>query len=161
MKKTIALATVLLALTAGQALADNDIGCGFGTQLMAGNEGVAPKVLGATTNGTLGNQTFGISSGTLGCKQNGTVTVDARLNMFAGANLDHLAQDMARGQGESLQALADLMQIPDSDKPAFFRFTKAHFGEIFSSDETTAGDMLTSLNGLMAKDATLAVYAKI
>ena len=45
----------LLLLPAGLALAgDTDIGCGPGTQIWDGNSGVAPKVLGATTNGSFG-----------------------------------------------------------------------------------------------------------
>ena len=78
-----------------QGMTALDIGCGLGTQLWAGNEGLVPKVLGATTNGTFGNQTFGITTGTLGCSQEGVITADARLRMFAGANLDNLARDMA------------------------------------------------------------------
>jgi len=84
------LAVVLVLATVAPAMADKDIGCGLGTQLWAGKEGLVFKVLGATTNGTLGNQTFGITSGTLGCHQGGVVTADARLQMFAGANMDNL-----------------------------------------------------------------------
>src|SRR5512143_1990 len=60
------LAVVMLVATSGVAFADPDIGCGLGTQIWTGSKGLAPKVLGATTNGTSGSQTFGISSGTLG-----------------------------------------------------------------------------------------------
>jgi hypothetical protein len=158
--KKILLAAVIVAATAGFAAADDDIGCGLGTQLWEGEQGLVPKVLGATTNGTFGNQTFGITTGTLGCSQEGVITADARLRMFAGANLDNLARDMAQGQGETLDAFASLMNVQESDKADFFRFTKNHFGELFADDDATAGEMIASLNRLLAQDRTLSQYAR-
>jgi len=107
--KKIVLAAVLVAATAGFAAADSDIGCGLGTQLWEGEKGLVPKVLGATTNGTFGNQTFGITTGTLGCSSEGVITADARLRMFAGANLDNLARDMAQARVTGL-AFADRLK---------------------------------------------------
>ena len=158
MKRTTILVAAAVLLVAPAAMADDDIGCGLGTQVWAGKEGVPFKVLGATTNGTFGNQTFGITSGTLGCEQGGVITADARVRMFAGANLDNLARDMARGEGETLDAFAHLMSIQEADREHFFRFTQSHFGDIFAGDQVTAGDMLSSLQRLMATDARLAAY---
>ena len=158
--KKIVLAAVLVAATAGFAAADDDIGCGLGTQLWEGEKGLVPKVLGATTNGTFGNQTFGITTGTLGCSSEGVITADARLRMFAGANLDNLARDMAQGQGETLDAFARLMNVQETDKPEFFQFTKSHFGELFADSDATAGEMIASLNRLLKQDPTLSVYAQ-
>ena len=158
--KKILIVAVLLLVPAAFATADDDIGCGLGTQLWAGNEGLAPKVLAATTNGTSGNQTFGITTGTLGCSQEGVITADARLRMFAGANLDNLARDMAGGQGETLDAFASLMEVTEDDKPAFFALTRSNFTVLFADDDVTAGQMLTQLNTLMARDADLSVYAQ-
>lgn len=160
MRKVLLTAVALVALSvAGTALADQDVGCGVGTQLWKGNSGVAPKVLAATTNGILGNQTFGISSGTLGCHQGGTVTVAARLSMFAGHNLDEIAADMAAGHGETLDVLADLYGIRSpGDKRAFCALTQSHFVQIFPNDEVTAGQVLAKLESLMASDARLSSY---
>ena len=106
MKKILAIA---LLATTSSAFADNDVGCGLGTMVWAGQSGVAPKILAATTNGTSGNQTFGITSGTLGCQADGVITSKARLSMFMGTNSERLARDMSVGQGEALNVLADLM----------------------------------------------------
>lgn len=66
MKKILAAATLSMVMfPAAQALADQDIGCGLGTMIFEGKSGLAPKVLGATTNGISGNQSFGITFGTL------------------------------------------------------------------------------------------------
>src|SRR5690606_25790778 len=145
--------------TSGVALAgDPDVGCGWGTMAFRGQTGVAAKVLAATTNGSLGNQTFGISSGTAGCKRGGTVTADARVMMYASANLDQLAGEMAAGRGESLATLAHLIGVQEADQPAFFALTKANFGTLFAGDQVTAGEMLGTLRQLMATDAQLASY---
>ena len=160
MKKIFAIAAIGVMVCSGVALAgDTDVGCGWGTMAFKGQKGVAPKVLAATTNSILGNQTFGISSGTAGCNQGGTVTASARLSMYASANIDKLASDMAAGQGESLDTLAYLMGIDEAAKPVFFQLTKSHFGQLFPSDTVTAGEMLTTLRGLMATEPQLAKYA--
>jgi hypothetical protein len=71
--RTLIVPTVLaLALATPVALAQQDetansTGCGLGTIIFEGQKGIAPQVLAVTTNGTSGNQTFGITSGTLGC----------------------------------------------------------------------------------------------
>jgi len=159
--KRLLLAVLLTVVPAGASFADPDIGCGPGTQIWHGSKGVLPKVLGATTNGTFGMQTFGITFGTLGCHQGGTVTADARVQMFASANLDRLARDMAAGQGETLDAFAQLIGIRDGDRPAFYAFTQAHFADLFASNEVTSTEMLGSLERLMASDPQFATYPKI
>jgi DUF3015 family protein len=158
MRKTIVLAAVGVMVSGGVALGDPDVGCGWGTMAFRGQSGVAAKVLAATTNGILGNQTFGISSGTAGCNQGGVVKAELKVQMYAGANIDKLASDMAAGQGESLDTLAHLIGIADGDRAEFFRLTKTHFGELFPADQVTAGAMLTTLKGLMAQDPQLAKY---
>ena len=86
LRKTL-VTTLLLAPLSVLADPPNSVGCGVGSQLFDGQSGVAPQVLAVTTNGILGNQTFGISSNTLGCKSDGTVMASQRVPMyrFAGA----------------------------------------------------------------------------
>lgn len=157
MKKLIA--TSILALATASAYAgQNNVGCGLGSMVFSGQSGVVPQVLAATTNGTSGNQTFGITSGTLGCTQDGTVASSAKLSMFTGANMDHLAQDMSSGQGESLESMAQLMGIKEEDKSHFFAVTKENFAKIFTSEETTAEHVLVSLRDVMSADDVLRQY---
>ena len=95
MKKLIAVAALSL-LPFSNAMADQDIGCGLGSMLFAGQEGKGVKILGATTNGTSGNQTFGITFGTLGCDGTGTVTSSETIALFIDGNMEQLARDMSR-----------------------------------------------------------------
>ena len=158
MKKLLAIA---LLASSSMAMADDDVGCGLGTILFAGQSGVVPKVLAATTNGTYGNQTFGITSGTLGCKSDGVITSRARLSMFMGTNSERLARDMSVGQGEALNVLADLMGVKEQDKSLFFKTTQQHFSTIFAASNKTSGDVLAALQKVLAQDSTLAAYAAV
>jgi cyclopropane fatty-acyl-phospholipid synthase-like methyltransferase len=160
MKKALFVMALATLATAGTALADHDIGCGWGTMLWQGQEGVPQKVMGATTNASFGMQTFAISSQTAGCRRNGVIKVEAATRMYAAANVDRLARDMAMGEGESLGTLAHLLGIPDADQPRFFQLTKSHFAEIYSSDDITAAEMLTNLNDVLATDPQLAKYSR-
>lgn len=153
--KKLALAA-LLAAGSSVAMADNDVGCGVGTQVWAGQKGVVPKILAATTNGIFTNQLLGITFGTLGCRQGGTVT--AQVVTFTNENAETLARDMAVGQGESLNVLAELMQIKPQDKDRFFKVSKANFGEIYSADNQNTLQVLASLQNVMAKDDVLKAY---
>lgn len=157
--KKIVISALLGAMSVGVAqAAQNNVGCGLGSMVWDGKSGVAPQVMAATTNGTSGNQTFGISSGTLGCTQDGVVQSTQKLSMFTGENMDSIARDMSVGQGESLETMAELMGVSEEDKGAFFAATKENFGRIFTS-EATAEDVIANVNAVMAEDAVLSQYA--
>ncbi|MHB1586498.1 MAG: DUF3015 family protein [Acidiferrobacteraceae bacterium] len=158
MRKMFAVATMLAAPLAFAA--NNNVGCGVGTIIFNGQRGVAPQVLAATTNGTFGNQTFGISSGTLGCSRDGVVANPVRVSMFVGANMDRLARNMSVGHGQSLNALADLIGIKSDQKVAFFRLTQQHFAEIVPTSNITAKQMITNLSAVMSTTPKFAPYAR-
>lgn len=100
-------------------------GCGLGTVVM-GSEG--NQILAATTNGTSFNQTFGISSGTLNCQQDAIFRSGKEVPAFIEVNKVALANDAARGQGETLAGLASLMNC---DVNAMGPVLKKNYGKIF------------------------------
>lgn len=124
-------------------------GCGLGSMIFDGNKKVIHQVLAATTNGTFGNQTFGITSGTLGCTNDGIVMNDQKVVVYARANFDSLSQEMARGGGEHLAALASLMGVPAAQHPRFFALTQERYLDLYASETTTADQMLVALNDQM------------
>src|SRR3990172_13019922 len=100
--------------------ANNNVGsCGWGSKLFDGQSGIAPQVLAVTTNGTFGNQTFGISSGTSGCTQDGAVSSTWVTAMFIDGNRHQLARDMSTGGVETLDVLAGLIGVADEDRNLF------------------------------------------
>jgi hypothetical protein len=155
MLKKVALAAVL-AIGSTAAFADSDACCGIGSEIWAGQSGKVPKLLAATTNGLFANQLFGITFGTLGCSGSGTVTAQAVT--FTNENAEALARDMAVGQGESLNVLAELLNIKAEDKARFFAVSKQNFAEIYSTENKDSYQVLTSLQAVMAKDQVLKAY---
>jgi hypothetical protein len=134
-------------------------GCGVGTILFEGQQGVAPQVLAVTTNGTFGNQTFGISSGTLGCTQDGVVRPPTDVRMLLMSSLDNLATDVARGEGETLDSLAQAMAIHDPDRAVFFAALQENFTRIFPSENVSADQVFTSINAVLVEEPALRRYA--
>jgi len=161
MKKIILTAVAMAALPVASVIAaPNNVGCGVGSMVWEGQSGIAPQILAVTTNGTMANQLFGISSGTLGCAPNAVVSLPMphKIAQFTGDNLEKLARDMAVGDGESLNSLATLWEVETQDKPAFFKATQTHFAQIFPNDNVTAKDVLLSLNNVLAADPALKRY---
>jgi hypothetical protein len=162
MKKIIAsllIATTALTISAA-ANAGNSAGCGLGSTIFDGKKGLLPNILAATTNGSSGNQTFGMSTGTLGCDQNDVVkSKDKTLFAFADENLNEIASDAAKGNGEYLNSVASIIEIKESDKAHFFQIVQNNFSEIFSDENTTTKDVVASLNKVIKSDSTLSHYA--
>ena len=117
MKKLFAAALMIAA--GSSAMAQNNVGCGWGSAVFNGQRGVAPQVLAATTNGTSGNQTFGITFGTVGCTQDGVVRSNWKVSAYIEGNSSKLARDMSAGQGESLEARQVDDQPPISRRMSF------------------------------------------
>ena len=155
MLKKMALAAVL-AVGSTAAFADKDVGCGIGSQIWEGQSGKVAKILAGTTNGLFANQHFGITFGTLGCSGTGTVTAQAVT--FTNENAESLARDMAVGEGESLNVLAELLNIQSEDKARFFEVSKQNFAKIYSAENQDALQVLASLQAVMATDSVLKAY---
>lgn len=65
---------------------------------------------------------------------------------FSKIQLERIKTDMAVGGGEHLTSLATLMGVPDHNQQEFFTLTKANFSTLFSSEETTAEELLARLD---------------
>ena len=133
------------------ALADNDVGCGVGTMVMEGKEGLVPKLAASCTNG-MTFQSISITFGLINCNGKDKVTADAELRKFAAANIDRLARDVARGEGESLEVVAHLLQVNEAARPAFFTYTQAQFEALFPDADTTSNEMIDSLYRLLGSE---------
>lgn len=158
---SVAVAAIVATATTAANAAErdpNNVGCGLGTIVWEGQSGQGAQILAATTNGTFGTQTFGITSGTSGCARGGRVTQPAEMAMFIGPNMDRFVQDVAAGQGETLASLADLIGIEGQDKSAFYSAAQRNFDRIVPSDNVTAEDIALSLNAMMAEDPSLKRY---
>lgn len=151
-------AAFMLVCPSAQAQQNNIGSCGWGAKLFDGQSGIAPQVLAVTTNGTSGNQTFAITSGTSGCTQNGTVKSSWKTAMFIDNNMNRLALDISAGQGETLDSLAALVGVDAANKDRFNNVLKSNFDSIFPTDSVSSGQVYASLKAVLAGDSELAHY---
>ncbi len=153
MKKVLLISTVLFLMASGAAFAAgaprDNCGCGLGTLLFEGKDGLVQQILAATTNASFGNQTFGISSGTLGCNQPAKWASNEQLNNFVAENMDNLAKDVAMGQGEYVDTLAGLMDVPGSKRAEFSKMLQDNFSNIFTEASVSHADVIENIAHLM------------
>src|SRR5262245_25654265 len=162
-KKVIMLSVaVLFGMQAGLALAanpDTGPGCGLGKLAWADyshQKNIAPQVMMATTNGTFGSTTFGISTGTSGCTNDGKVWTENKTTMFAELNFENLSQEIAQGQGEHLASLATLMGVPADQHGAFFAMTQERYTSLVNAGEVSPVAMVKAINDAIAVHPTFA-----
>ncbi len=151
MKKVIlaSVAAFGLLMTAGVARAHDSTGCGLGSMAWRGQQGMVPQILAVTTNGTFGNQTFGITSGTSGCDPHGRITGGTQKMFFTFLqnNMEQYAFDASRGSGETIYTIAGILGV-SADEVA--KVSKANFDTLFPDDNVeavvVASNLLTLLN---------------
>ena len=156
MKKLMTGAILMVASSSAFAVSPGGPGCGWGNLIFEGDSGPI-HFLATTTNGTSGNKTFGMTSGTNGCSTDGALTYGGE--SMLGSIMDEFSQDVAMGQGEALNAVAVLMGVAPEDRQTFAEVTHENFDLIFPSENITAKEVMTSLENVMKADVRLAKYA--
>ena len=150
-----------LTLIASSAFAEDNVGtCGWGSKLFDGQKGVAPQVLAVTTNGSTGNQTFGITSGTSGCTQGGVVKSAWKTAAYLDGNINKFARDVSRGEGESLESFMHLANVSSSDSAAFKTAMKENFGTIFSESDVSSNTVLANMKSVLSANNQLSKYSE-
>src|SRR5690606_24752765 len=111
--------------------------CGWGNMIFKGQSGLIPHLAATITNGTSGNATFGMTSGTNGCSVDGKLTYGGQPMIGMEGVLDEFIVDAANGQGEAMNAVAVSMGIQPEDRPAFANAMHQNFNSIFPSADVT------------------------
>lgn len=145
--KKVLLGLALSLIVTGSAFAGQahtNVGCGLGTLLWENkaDNSILFQVLQATTNGTSGSQTFGLTSGTSDCQKPSKIAQNEKLINFVQANMDNLAQDIAMGKGESLDTFAEMLGVAPGQSAAFNAKLQANFGKIFTSDHVVLAEVI-------------------
>jgi hypothetical protein len=159
-KLTLALGMAVF-LSSGAALAQAPTpygmaGCGLGSALFGKDNTKLMQILAATTNGTLGNQTFGITSGTLGCVEGGVVNAAQEQAAFAEVNFQDLKRNMAAGGGEFLSSFGTLLGCDDTGKAGLAKMTQTRYESIVPTAQTTPMQMLGAVKSEIKADPKLA-----
>src|SRR4051812_6237663 len=107
MQRIVLTGFVLLLAICNFARA-NDAGCGLGEVVIQKNTKIS-QLFAITTNHTFSSQVLGITFGTSGCSSSSWTKNETEAIKYAEMNFQSLKVDAARGNGESLNALADIM----------------------------------------------------
>ncbi|MEH0862708.1 MULTISPECIES: DUF3015 family protein [Halobacteriovorax] len=128
--KKLLCAALFTVLTSTAFAAHGPAGCGLGAVIFEGKSGLALNALAGITNGIFSNQTFAMSTGTLKCEDAKTARVAAV--SFVENNMIALSSDIAKGEGESLDAYLALINATNADK----NILKSNFDLIFADNAT-------------------------
>jgi hypothetical protein len=153
MKKIIVIFAFLALSPLAQAAHKSygSAGCGLGNMLLGKHDN---QILAATTNGTSWNQTFGISSGTSNCVDSGAVRAAKAVTVFIELNHLALADDIAKGHGEHLASLAQLLKCQDQHD--FGTQMQRHYQVIFPDAQTPSNKVESSIRELIHSEKDLA-----
>lgn len=137
------LALAALALTAGGALhaatLQENVGAGLGTLIFDGHDGIISQVCASTTNGLFANQTFAITSGTSHAqKPDSWWARREQLDRFVASNMDSLAADIATGSGETIDTVAEILDVPADRRATFGADLQGRFAEIYPEADVTS-----------------------
>jgi hypothetical protein len=149
----LVLVSVSSVANAGAAGGD---GCGWGNMLFEGQSGPAPHILGATTNATSGNNTFGMTSGTNGCTTSGKLSYGGK--SVVSSIMGEFSEDVARGEGDALNTVAVVYGVEQADRATFAKVMHENFNVIFPNENVTADEMMASIESVMKADARLSKY---
>jgi len=148
MKKVVAMligGLFVLVLSSTAFAGQRNYGCGLGTLVFGETDALLSQTLAGTTNGSFCSQWFGITSGTLNCNKYKSISSNEKINKFVADNMDNLAVDIARGQGEYLNTLVVLMDVSESDRTALYSKLQSNFKNIYTSDDVTSIDVVKNI----------------
>ncbi|MBM7333256.1 MAG: DUF3015 domain-containing protein [Alcanivorax sp.] len=158
MKRAFLAAALLGASFSAHAVAPGGPGCGWGNLIFEGKSGMPVHLLATIVNGTSGNATFGMTSGTNGCDTSGALTYSGESLLSMNGVLEEVAQDMATGEGEALTALSVSMGISTEDRAHFNGLMRDNFAAIFPSQDVSAAEVMQNITAVMQQDQKLAKY---
>jgi len=145
----VAAGLLLVAANAG-AKGYGPAGCGLGSLVFEPNSGFT-QIFAATTNGTSGSQTFGISSGTSNC-DGGSGSAQGT-KVFVATNRGAVARDIARGRGETISSLSQLAGCRDPN--AVGQKLQTSFKVIFPSAAVSDDAVGQSVVNVLKSDTSL------
>ncbi len=116
-------------------------GCGLGSIVFQENNKL--QIFAATTNGTFGSQTFGITFGTSNCGGESMLGSKEMVEQYISANQNMLKNEISRGNGETLNGLADL--IGANNREQFGNHLKSNYSKIFAKSNQTSAETANNI----------------
>lgn len=142
MKKLLVVVVVAMMASSAFAAKYGSSGCGLGSMVFEGDQTWWKQVLAATTNGT-GMQTIAISLGTSNCDSPAPLKV-GQAEAFVEANKVALANDIARGNGETIIGLSKVYGCTNTNE--FGMALKSNYSSIFSTADSSSSEITHNIN---------------
>ena len=142
MRKLLFVVAALVMTSSAFAAKYGSAGCGLGSMIFEGDQTWWKQVLAATTNGT-GVQTIGITLGTSNCDSPAPLKV-GQAEAYVEANKVALANDIARGNGETIVGLSKVYGCANTTE--FGRALKSNYTMIFPNTTAEAKEITHSIN---------------
>ena len=161
MKKILILSvSVLLASSSWLHAEDKGAGCGLGAEVLEGKSGKGSQIAAAILNGLIIPNTFFMTTGggIMGCDPTQTVQREQATEIFVASNMDQISSEAAKGGGEYLNVLAQLMGVEQNDMATFQTVAQSHYDQLFSTG-SDAKSVIESIELAMLSDSSLAKYA--
>jgi hypothetical protein len=143
----------LFALVAASSVfaADSSSGCGMGYEV-APNQSLVSSSTRSLVNGTFSNS-IAMTLGTSGCAKHSIVKNDAKGIHFAEANMNQLAVEMARGNGEFVASFAGVFGCQNSE--AFGSMVQNKYESVLPSSNTSGVELYNNVKAEIKNNATL------
>lgn len=145
MKKVLIAVVAMAFSSTAFAAGYGSAGCGLGSLAFQKND--MTQVLAATTNGTFGSQTFGMTFGTSNCNNDGLVKLSMARESFIEANYKDLSREAAAGKGEYVNSLAALYGYTPQTAWHFSQLLQKNYTTIFASNDVKTA--VTEINKLV------------
>lgn len=140
--------------------------CGLGSKFFGKSKGIVSQLSEITTN-QASSENNSISSGTSGCKHNGTLINQSlgkndrfeeakeEQDSYANVNFEELKMEMAMGKGEVLSGFANSFGCAKSSQLEFIKMTHDSFSEIVPSQNTTPNEMVNKVREIIKINTNL------
>ncbi|XDD46465.1 DUF3015 domain-containing protein [Leptospira sp. WS39.C2] len=137
-------------------------GCGLGSMVPVWKNDIG-QVLAATTNVSFSSQTFGITSGTSNCTNDGIVKQKMAQEVFIAYNEGPLELETTKGSGERIRAMASLLGCPTHANELGKLMKEKHsylFAKSNLENEFRSKEILVRLKSQIALDDSLKYICK-
>ncbi len=171
MKKLLFSLLLLSTVTVSFAGSYGMAGCGPGSMLI-GDKSKGSQMLAAViddglflnyivpeTNGIQSIKLFAITTGTSNCEDDGISMNEEEQNHFVEANYEEILVEAAKGEGDNIAALSNLMGCNESVTPLFIEKTQEQYSDIFSQE--SSHDVVISLDAMIQDNDELSTQCSV
>lgn len=149
----------LLTLVAASSVfaADSSSGCGMGYEI-APKQSLVSSSVRSIVNATF-SSTIGMTMGTSGCAKHSIVKNEAKGIHFAEANMNQLAVEMARGNGEFVASFASVYGCNNAE--AFGSMVQSRYESVLPSANTSGVELYNNVKAEIRNNAALSASCSL